>query len=237
MSAGAALLLDVARRELGTTEVPPGSNVTKYGAWYGFQGAWCAMFVSWCSEQAGSTDVIPRYAYCPAGADWFQQRGRFDRRPAAGALEFLDVSGMGRLSHTGIVESVNTDGSWYAIEGNTDAGGSRTGGQVRRVRRTTVGTSRGGFGHPLWAAQPAPAGSGWAGVLLRRGSSGPAVRAVQDALNGRLTAAGRPALVVDGQFGPATETAARWFQRTAGLTDDGIIGARSWGALFGPAGR
>ena len=55
---GAAVLDRAAQpmpTELGTLESPPNSNRTKYGAWYGFDGfPWCAMFVSWVYDKAGS---------------------------------------------------------------------------------------------------------------------------------------------------------------------------------------
>lgn len=228
---GPAALLDVARRELGTLEEPPGSNVTKYGRWYGLQAAWCAMFVSWCAEQSGNGDVIPRHAYTPTGAAYFQQRGRWGSVPNVGALVYYDVSGMGRISHVGIVESVNADGSWVAIEGNTNAAGSRTGGGVRRLRRTTVGTHRGGFGYPQYAAQSAaPALSvGW--PTIRRGSTGDAVRALQEALNRWLTAQRRRPLTVDGDFGTNTRAAVVAFQLDRGLDADGIVGPLTWRAV------
>lgn len=66
------------------------------------------------------------------------------------------------------------------------------------------------------------------GPTLRRGSSGPAVAVVQQAL--RVTA--------DGKFGPATEAAVKAFQKSKGLTPDGIVGPLTWGALpvSAPAG-
>lgn len=57
---------------------------------------------------------------------------------------------------------------------------------------------------------------------LRRGSRGPDVRIVQNALN---------ALPIDGIFGIKTETAVRKFQEEQALTIDGIVGPRSWEAL------
>src|SRR5262245_57358583 len=39
--------------QLGAKESPSGSNLTKYGDWYGENGVpWCAIFCTWCYEQA-----------------------------------------------------------------------------------------------------------------------------------------------------------------------------------------
>jgi peptidoglycan hydrolase-like protein with peptidoglycan-binding domain len=62
---------------------------------------------------------------------------------------------------------------------------------------------------------------------VRRGSTGEAVRRAQRAL--RRTA--DLGVVVDGVFGPATETSVRAFQQSARLTVDGIVGPLTWQAL------
>jgi murein DD-endopeptidase MepM/ murein hydrolase activator NlpD len=62
--------------------------------------------------------------------------------------------------------------------------------------------------------------------ILRRGSTGPAVRDLQRA----LTAAGFPA-TVDGAFGLRTDAAVRALQRARGLTPDGVVGPLTWAAL------
>ena len=47
-------LLTIARKELGNTESPAGSNRTKYGKWFGLDGnPWCMMFIMWCFYMAG----------------------------------------------------------------------------------------------------------------------------------------------------------------------------------------
>ena len=56
---------------------------------------------------------------------------------------------------------------------------------------------------------------------LRQGAAGDGVRWVQM----------RVGCVPDGKFGPATERAVRAFQRDAGLTDDGVVGPKTWVAL------
>jgi hypothetical protein len=52
-------ILEIAQKEIGTGENPPGSNKTKYGEWYdyklnAYKGIpWSALFVSWVYKQAG----------------------------------------------------------------------------------------------------------------------------------------------------------------------------------------
>lgn len=77
----------------------------------------------------------------------------------------------------------------------------------------------------------------WAALLtheaaeqtLRRGSSGEDVEHLQRGM--RATVA--YGLSVDGQFGPATETAVRDYQSSRGLGVDGIVGPKTWAALKG----
>ena len=72
--------------------------------------------------------------------------------------------------------------------------------------------------------------------ILRRGSSGTAVRELQFYLY-LLSAyeSSIPAVDIDGSFGAATENAVRAYQRFAGLTVDGIVGRATWESLYGKA--
>jgi murein L,D-transpeptidase YcbB/YkuD len=72
-------------------------------------------------------------------------------------------------------------------------------------------------------------------ITVKRGSTGPAVRAVQDQINFRNGRNGHT-LNVDGTFGPRTERAVRAFQRAMaaeipGFPVDGIVGPLTWQAL------
>lgn len=75
--------------------------------------------------------------------------------------------------------------------------------------------------------------SSYPGTPLRVGSSGPNVVVVQTELN-RISQ-NYPAIpkipVVDGIFGPQTESAVRKFQEVFNLTPDGIVGKATWYAL------
>lgn len=62
---------------------------------------------------------------------------------------------------------------------------------------------------------------------LRRGSQGDEVADLQTILNARYGAD----LDVDGNFGKATEAAVKAFQKSHGLTADGVVGAKTWKAL------
>ena len=63
--------------------------------------------------------------------------------------------------------------------------------------------------------------------LVRTGSRDHPVRTLQDLLRER-----GHAVSVDGIFGPLTDQAVRAFQQAKNLTVDGIVGARTWGALI-----
>ena len=74
--------------------------------------------------------------------------------------------------------------------------------------------------------------------VLRRGSSGTAVRELQFYLYLAATFdSSLPTVTIDGSFGAATEAAVRAFQQTAGLTVDGIVGRATWDALYALASR
>jgi peptidoglycan hydrolase-like protein with peptidoglycan-binding domain len=61
-------------------------------------------------------------------------------------------------------------------------------------------------------------------VVLKRGSTGSAVKALQKAI-GKLT--------VDGSYGPATEARVKEFQKSKGLTVTGVTDSKVWLALIG----
>lgn len=100
-----------------------------YWSWYGFNSRveWCACFVSWCANECGYIDagVIPKYAGCVNGVQWFKDRGQWldnSAEPAPGMIIFFDwadESGQDGLSdHTGIVQKVE-NGRVYTVEGNS----------------------------------------------------------------------------------------------------------------------
>lgn len=94
-------------------------------SWYGFGSRveWCACFVSWCANESGyiDTGVIPKFAGCVLGSQWFMDRGQWQDgsfEPSAGHIIFFDWEGDGVTDHVGIVEWVE-NGTVYTVEGNS----------------------------------------------------------------------------------------------------------------------
>ncbi|WP_225651913.1 peptidoglycan-binding protein [Streptomyces pseudogriseolus] len=67
--------------------------------------------------------------------------------------------------------------------------------------------------------------------FARRGTVAEGVKNIQRRLN---ELGCDPPLDVDGNFGPRTEAAARWFQTNSGLSPDGIVGNKTWRRLMEP---
>ena len=113
------MLVAIARSQIGN------EGGETYWLWYGFDHHvdWCAIFVSWCAEQAGllETGDLPKYAVCDDGIRWFIEKGRWYRstiKPQPGMIIFFDWDNDGRAEHTGIVEKCE-NGLVYTIEGNS----------------------------------------------------------------------------------------------------------------------
>ena len=84
-------IVTVALSQIGTMGGDP------YWSWYGFNSRveWCACFVSWCANECGYIDagVIPKYAGCVNGVQWFKDRGQWldnSAEPTPGMIIFFD---------------------------------------------------------------------------------------------------------------------------------------------------
>ena len=142
-SGGNQAIVEVALTQLGNEGGQP------YWSWYGFDGRveWCACFVSWCADQCGyiESGIIPKFAGCVDGANWFKGNGQWQDRsyePSAGDIIFFDWEGDGETDHVGIVEKCE-NGAVYTVEGNS--------GDACRQKQYTVGSSSiYGYGVPAY---------------------------------------------------------------------------------------
>lgn len=223
-----------AEAQLGTVEKPSYSNRTPYSEWYGIIGPWCAMFVSWVFWHAGHRLPAIRtnkgFAYCPDIVNWAKRNGTW--RPSSSSYvpkrgDIILFDFIGRPSHVGIVTGLTKDGRVATIEGNTNAAGSRTGGQVMRHNRSRRGSTIGYVEVTNTAATVPSTGSGIPHDVLRRGDKGPKPAAVQWTLRflGFV-------LTVDGDFGTETERQVRAFQQAcrdmgADIKVDGVWGPQT----------
>ena len=212
--------------------------------------AWCDVFVDWVFFKAyGAVEgqriqcqAGPLGAGCVYSAQYYKQKGRYDRNPKVGDQVFFQSGG--EIGHTGIVVEV-TDSSIVTVEGNAS----------NQVKKNTYARSNSyiaGYGHPLYsnsdddppkepeddAPATAPVTSSCEVVLplLKRGDTGAAVRNAQALLiskgypcGGRYSG-GREN--PDGDYGPTTENSVKNFQSNRKLQADGKIGGDTWKALL-----
>ena len=144
---GDTAIVKVAQAQLGNV----GGN--KFWKWYGFSSHvhWCACFVSWCGDQCGyiKAGIMPKYAVCGTGADWFKARHRWASRgysPKPGDIIFFDFERDGEMDHTGIVESC--DGKTVTtIEGNS-------GNACKRQSYVRGSSQIAGYGIPAFNTAP-----------------------------------------------------------------------------------
>ena len=132
-------IVAVAKSQVGYTEGNKSSQLsgttggsgdyTEYGYWYGTQDMWCAMFVSWCANQAGvSTSVVPKHSYTVTGLNKFIDWGRAYTRsqvangvytPQPGDIIYFKTNrNNAKTNHVGIVTGYSNS-TVYTIEGNS----------------------------------------------------------------------------------------------------------------------
>lgn len=125
--------LEVARTQVGVKESPHGSNIQKYGSWYGFNGVpWCAIFESWCLDQSG----YRKFHYAAVEAIYYDAlAGRNSLRivstPQPGDVVCYSLHGS-EFAHTAFfVEWVDQKGGAFTdLGGNTGPSSVSNGGEV-----------------------------------------------------------------------------------------------------------
>lgn len=132
-------VLEVARGELGVTELPKGSNRVKYNtAYYGREVSgedfpWCVVLQWWIFNEAGERMAFfggGKTASCRTLLRWYREQGlTVDKKDIQiGDILIQNFSGKKRngeldTEHCGLVVNKGPlAGTWYCIEGNTSPG-------------------------------------------------------------------------------------------------------------------
>ena len=148
-------VIDIARSDLGYTEFPANSNMTKFGEWYGMNGQpWCVMALAFWFDKAGERMAFfggGKTASCSTLLRWYKEQGLTVSKPFTkdgkvndvqpGDIVILNFNGKGTADHCGLVEEIQRDALGYGvglitIEGNTSGNGSQSNGDsvYRKVR-------------------------------------------------------------------------------------------------------
>lgn len=133
-------IINIARKELGTKESPAGSNMQKYGAWFGLNGvAWCGIFCSWCYAMAGQMIRNGGYLKGFAGVATIltAYRTKITIKPQAADLVIFDWNADKKPDHVALfVEWIDKE-NFKTIEGNTTMVGNQSdGGEVMERSRS-----------------------------------------------------------------------------------------------------
>ena len=225
----AETILNIARAEVGTAAT--NYKKCKYNTdFYGYVVSaswadWCAVFIWWIFHKAGADSLLyVKTAGCGVLGNAFYNRGRFKTSGyQAGDIVFFhwtnarseSVPITYTLDHVGIIEKVNSDGSYTTIEGNTGGGNGAV------MRRTRYASQISGVARPDYSGSQVAVD-----VAM--------VKTVQSWLNSAYKAG----LYLDGIYGGRTELALIKALQTelnrayhAGLAVDGIYGEKTYAAV------
>ncbi|MBR2311330.1 MAG: peptidoglycan-binding protein [Oscillospiraceae bacterium] len=194
---------------------------------------WCAAFVSAVAVKLGYTDIIPPECSCTKMIELLKKIGTWDERddrvPSPGDLIFYNWEAAATgddttdTDHVGIVEYVK-NGVITVIEGNYS----------QAVKRRNIPVNHRyirGFGVPKYDTEKKKEVYTLEMRYLKKGCKGEDVRALQILLMGRGYSVGDSG--ADGDFGSATQSAVKRYQRTRGIGVDGVAGPQTMGSLLG----
>lgn len=236
--------------QIGVKENPSGSNKVIYNTEYygsavsGSAYPWCCSFVWWVFKDCNASSLFydgQKTAYCPTVESHYRKKGQwYTSNPKPGDLVLFDFSGSGVAGHIGILEKVNSNGTYSVIEGNTSTSSNDNGGCV--MRRTRNRSVIRGFARPNYkgvanntTTTTTTTTKGGNTVMielsvLKKGSKGNEVKTLQRLLIALGYSCGSAG--ADGDFGNATLSAVNSFQKGKGLTVDGIVGKNTWNKLL-----
>lgn len=207
--------------------------------YYGFEDNWCAMFVSYCADSCGfiQSGIIPKYASCDSGMQWFKSKGLWQSRssgyePKPGDIIFYGTDS--DSNHTGIVEKCE-GGYVYTIEGNSGSSSTSPyfrGSKVTRHQYPLTKSNIVGYGTPEYPSGATLVGDGAAEQIYNFLISQGLTKAGAAGLMGNLAAeSGLVSTRLQGDFSNGYTTSAAYTQQV----DSGQIGREQF-AKNGPNG-
>lgn len=206
--------------------------------------AWCDVFVDWCFYKAWGKTVGQQLqcqtgdlgAGCGYSAQYYKNKGQLHTdNPQPGDQIFFGSAS--NVTHTGLVYAVDS-ARVYTVEGNTSgsSGVVANGGGVFKKSYPLSYSKIYSYGRPDYgdnykATTTTTLGGTYTMNMnvLRSGSSGKDVKALQILLNGY----GYDCGTADGEFGSKTLAAVKKYQTAKKLVVDGVVGAATMGALLG----
>lgn len=148
-------IIEVAKQELEDAEENIGGN--KYKTWYGIDGNWCAMFVSWCANECGyiESGIMPKAASVLSMENWYEEKDLFHTKesgyvPKAGDIVIFRNG----ASHVGLVIEYDDETKMITtIEGNTGASSAspyHKGSRVKEKKYPLTYSTITGYGTPQY---------------------------------------------------------------------------------------
>lgn len=230
--------MEIAKKQIGITELPPGSNTVKYNTdYYGREVSgpnykWCMVFIWWCLKEAGfANEFGKKTASCTQFRDWHRDKIVTDHFKYGDIILFNFSRKANTIDprtttceHCGFYFT-STGTTITTIDGNTSTSSEDNGGAVMkrtRMREKVVcGIRLFGDLNPIrFQSSTLP--------VLYKGLDIPAIKSLQLCLNNLGYDCGK----VDGIFGEKTESAVRRIQKDHGIICDGEVGKDTYKLLF-----
>lgn len=233
-TATAANAIQVAASQKGQQESPEGSNRCKYTTWFGVEGPWCAMFLSWVWWAIGlrftGAQTEKGWASAEMMRAYFQRKGWMVTTPRAGDVVFWHFpGGHAGANHVSLFVKRPAGGRVDTWDGNTSTANDRDGGHVEQRDRGDGYVI--GYGRPLYAkgTSTTKPPTWWTRtqMLTSPQMRGTDVAAAARRLGAKGFPCGSPADI----FGPQMDKAVRAFQKAKGLKVDGQLGPTTATAL------
>lgn len=205
---------------------------------------WCAGSVSAWAAMRDLLDIIPAECSCNKQIELWKKIGRWMEQdsyvPKIGDILYFDWQdsgsgdNKGSSDHVGIVVSVSGK-QLKIIEGNKND-------SVEYRSMTVNGKFIRGYGLPDFASKATEKDSSDTDNLpskemcnvelpiLKKNSKGESVKALQALLVGFGYSCGSAG--IDGDFGSGTEKAVKKYQKANKLSQDGIVGEKTWASLL-----